>query len=113
MVAGGTTMIEAASSRSPPPAYWQVQSKMREFLKAPGGAHGSLERQGLTGGLTLPHNSHRTIVIFACRIAVYGRWANPGRRHSREELNAPGDFLPLACRCAVLLYIEANREAVR
>jgi len=37
----------------------------------------------------------RTIVIFACGIAVYGRRVNPGRRHSREELNAPGDFLLL------------------
>jgi hypothetical protein len=34
MITGGTTMIKAASMRSPPPAYWQVQSKMREFLKA-------------------------------------------------------------------------------
>jgi hypothetical protein len=34
VVASGTTMIEAASMRSPPPACRQVQSKMREFLKA-------------------------------------------------------------------------------
>jgi hypothetical protein len=43
MVTGGTTMIEAASMRSPPPAYWQVQSKMREFLKAWGGVQSSVD----------------------------------------------------------------------
>jgi hypothetical protein len=34
MIASGTTMIEAASTRSPSPARWQVQSKMRGFLDA-------------------------------------------------------------------------------
>jgi len=71
MVASGTTMIEAASTRSPP-AYRQVQSKMHEFPQSPG-AQSGVERQGLTSRLSQPNNSHRTIVIFACPIAVYGR----------------------------------------
>jgi hypothetical protein len=56
---------------------------------------------------------HRTIVIFAGGIAVYVQRVNPAGGALKEELNAPGDFLPLACRRAVLLSIEANREAVR
>jgi len=32
----------------------------------------------------------RAIVIFACCIAVYGRWANPGRRHSQRGTQRAG-----------------------
>jgi len=50
------------------------------------------------------------------RLPYCGVWSiaqTPAGGALKEELNAPGDFLPLACRRAVLLSIEANREAVR
>jgi hypothetical protein len=76
MIASGMAMIDAASTRS------SLASAIICRIPCP-------PRRAAIGS---------TVVIFDGSYCVYCRSVNPGRRHSREELNEPGDFLAAACR---------------
>ena len=99
-------MIEAASTRFAACSTGKCNRRCANFLNARAERKAAWKRQGLTGGLTPPHNPHRTIVIFACLVAVYRRRQTPGRRHSRSNAQNSCCCMPLS-----LVFVEANREA--